>query len=54
MPEDEDRKGDTGRNRFQRAGGHVDDQPPHLAAANAFKPPGDRFDVLPVALIDGG
>ena len=45
MPEDEGRKGDRGRDRFQRPRRHVDDQPPDLAAANALEPPGDRFDV---------
>jgi hypothetical protein len=54
MPDDEGRKGDRGRNRFQRPRGHVDDQPPDLATADPLKPPGDCFDMPGLAGREGG
>ena len=44
-PEDERRKGDRGRDRFERARRHVDDQPLNLAAANLLQAVGDRLNV---------
>ena len=44
-PEDVCRKGDRGRDRFEHARRHVDDQPLNFAAANLLQAVGHRLDV---------